>query len=287
MNASIRPAIDGSTRLVGLLGYPLAHSLSPALHNAAFAHLGMNMVYVPLAVAPEALGAAVAGLAALGFIGANVTLPHKTAAAALVHELHDDARLLGAVNTLVVRGAAVEGHNTDVEGFVRAYQEAAPGEPVGGALLLGAGGAARAAVLGSLRLGCTDLTIVNRSLAAAEELCGLGRRLQPDVRCVALPLAELGPRQVRGAHLVVNATTLGMPGESKVPSALADNVGVDQIVYDLVYGPAPTDLVRRAAGRGARSIDGLAMLIWQAAAAFQLWTGTPAPVDVMRRAVTG
>ena len=287
MNDSIRPVIDGETRLVGLLGDPVAHSLSPALHNAAFAHLDLNMVYVPLPVTPAALAAALAGLPALGFVGANVTVPHKAAAAALVDDLHGDARLLGAVNTLVVRGRRLEGHNTDVDGFVQAFREAAPDEPAGDVLLLGAGGAARAAALGALRLGCRRLTVVDRTLAAADALCGLVRRLQPDVPCDALDLADLGPEHVGAAHLVVNATTLGMSDESKVPSALADNVGVDQIVYDLVYGPAPTDLVRRAAAHGARSVEGLAMLVWQAAAAFQLWTGMPAPVDVMRRAITG
>ena len=279
-------SINGETRLVGIIGDPVRHSLSPAMHNAAFASLGINMAYVPLRVSAERLSAAVATLPALGFRGANVTVPHKTAVVSLLDELRDDAVLIQAVNTIVIEGDRLVGHNTDVEGFRRALHEA-DAQPLEGAgvLLVGAGGAARAAALAVARQGLAELVVANRGWAAADRLVSLLRDLVPGLPCRALALAELGAADVRRARLIVNATTLGMQGESKVPGVLVDNVGVDQVVYDMVYGARPTGLVSAARARGARTVDGLAMLIWQAAVAFELWTGAEAPVDVMKRAV--
>jgi shikimate dehydrogenase len=283
-----RLSINGSTRLLGIVGDPVAHSLSPALHNAAFAHLGLNMTYVPLPVPASHLAQAVAGLRAFGFLGANVTVPHKTAVVPLLDELRGDAQVLQAVNTIVAERGRLVGFNTDVDGFTRAFLEAVPRGYAGGtALLLGAGGAARAAALGASRLGFSRFVLANRTPAAAEALGVLLRELAGGTVCDVVPLQDLSAAQVRGATLVVNATTLGMHGQSKVPAALADNVGVDQIVYDLVYAEDSTELTARARSQGARIVDGLAMLVHQAGAAFQLWTGMPAPLDIMRHAITG
>lgn len=284
MDSSRAPSIDGTTRLVGIIGDPVAHSLSPALHNAAFAALGLNYAYVPLLVAPVDLPAAIGALPALGFVGANVTVPHKQAAAALVHVLRGEASLLGTVNTVVNVDHRLEGHNTDVEGFVQAYL-AMSGQVPESALLLGAGGAARAAALGLLRLGTRQLTIANRTLEAARDLAELVESLEPTAVMRIRSLAGLRATDVASACAVVNATTLGMAGGGKVPDVVADNVGVDQIVYDVVYASGDTDLVRSSRLRGARAIDGREMLVRQAAAAFELWTGIQAPIDVMRDAV--
>jgi shikimate dehydrogenase len=283
-----RLSINGSTRLIGIVGDPVAHSLSPALHNVAFAHLGLNMAYVPLPVPASRLPEAVAGLRALGFLGANVTVPHKTAVVPLLDELRGDAQTLRAVNTVVAEGERLVGFNTDVEGFTRAFLEAVPQGHAGGtALLMGAGGAARAAALGALRLGFSRLLLVNRTPAAAEALAALLSELSGGMSCEVVPLHDLSAVHVRAAALVINATTLGMHGQSKVPGALADNVGVDQIVYDLVYAEGPTELTVRAREQGSRVVDGLAMLVHQAGAAFQLWTGMPAPLDIMKHVLTG
>lgn len=255
------------------------------LHNAAFAAAGIDMVYVPLPVPAPALGAAVRGLAALGFRGANVTVPHKTAVIPFLDGLDGDARLIEAVNTIVIDGD-VRGHNTDVAGVSKALADACgdslDGEP---ALLLGAGGAARA---GALALARRDmpLTVVDRTPAAAERLVELVTAAVPGARCDWRALDRLDAALVASRRLVVNATSLGMPGASKVPGALADNVTAGQVVFDFVYGDEQTDLLAHAQRRGAVVIDGLSMLVWQAAAAFELWTGRTAPIDVMRDAVT-
>ena len=283
-----RLSINGSTRLAGIVGDPVSHSLSPALHNAAFAHLGLNMAYVPLPVSAAHLAPAIAGLRWLGFMGANVTVPHKTTVAPLLDELLGDAQALRAVNTIVVEDGRLIGHNTDVDGFTRAFTDVVPQGHAGGtALLMGAGGAARAAALGAVRLGFAHLLLVDRTPAAAESLAALVHELAGGTRCDVVSLSDLSAGHVRQATLVVNATTLGMSGQSKVPAALADNVGVDQIVYDLVYAEGLTDLTARARRQGSRVVDGLTMLVHQAAAAFQLWTGMPAPLEIMKRVLTG
>lgn len=243
------------------------------------------MVYVPLPVGAASVRAAVEGLAALGFRGANVTVPHKGAVLPYLSWLDDDARLAQAVNTIVVEGGALLGYNTDVEGarsaLVAACGDSLRGEP---ALILGAGGAARAVALALARLGAT-LTLVNRTGAAAERLAALLKAAVPSAACRWLPLSELIAADVVAQRLLVNATSLGMAGASKVPAWLVDTVSEGQVVFDVVYNGAETDLLRRARSRGATTVDGLAMLVGQAAAAFELWTGQQAPLNVMRSAL--
>jgi shikimate dehydrogenase len=277
--------IAGTTVLTGIIGWPVTHSLSPAMHNAAFAALGLDMAYVPLPVAADDVEAAVRGLRSLGFRGANVTMPHKAAVVPFLDRVSDDARLIAAVNTIVVDDGVLAGYNTDVGGFVAALQEAV-GEPLAGAsaLVLGAGGAARAAVLGLLRVGVSRCTVVNRTMSRAEELVRLLQPADEAARFELVALDALTAAQVRGADIVVNATALGMAGPLKVPSVLVDNIQRDHIVYDVVYGQRPTMPLERARATGARAIDGLTMLVWQAALSFELWTGRAAPLEVMRSA---
>jgi shikimate dehydrogenase len=244
-------------------------------------------VYVALPVRAAGVGAAVKGLAALGFRGANVTIPHKGAVIPLLDDISNDARLADAVNTIVVDEDALRGYNTDVEG-VRGALLDATGDSLDGerALILGAGGAGRAAALALARLGCR-LTIVNRTPAAAQRLAALITAGVPGATCGWRPLPDLTAGEVARQRVVVNATSLGMAGEGKVPALLADNVTAGQVVFDAVYASAPTDFLVAAQARGATVVDGLSMLIRQAAEAFTLWTGAPAPLEVMRDAVQG
>jgi len=272
--------------VVALLGDPVAHTLSPALHNAAFAALQMDWVYVALRVAPPDLEQAVAGMRALGLAGANVTVPHKLAIGRYLDELVDDAVVTGAVNTVVRDGERLVGHNTDVEGFRAALRSAAPDGAAGAAVLLfGSGGAARAAALALAREEVGGLSVYARSPERAAEVAAIAAAGHPGMLTEARSLESLSADEVAAADLLVNATTLGMEEASKVPAVLVDNVRVDQIVYDIVYGRRPTALLEAAEARGARTVDGACMLVEQAAIAFGLWTGRHPPRSVMLDAI--
>ncbi len=272
--------IGGATRLVGLIGDPVAHSLSPRIQNAAFAAEGLDWAYVPLRVSAPALDAALAGLAALGFVGANVTVPHKEAVAARCHTLSDVARAAGSVNTLLVRDdGTVSGDSTDGAAVLEAVEAVAGPEPLGGdALVLGAGGAARAAAAALAGAGATVRLLARRPEAAA----ATARALAPLGAVTATE--RLPPRVPR---LVVNATPLGGASALEEMPLPADLLTRDHVVVDLSYRPdlAPTPLCRRADEVGARVVDGLEILLRQGALAFSVWTGRPSPLDVMRRAL--
>ena len=279
--------IDGKTRLVGLIGWPVDHSLSPVMHNAACEALGLNWRYVPLPVRPGQVEAAVRGLAALGFRGANVTVPHKQAVMPLLDSLGPKAKALGAVNTLVVGGRengplTVSGYNTDATGFVGALRVGGfEPENGGNAVVVGAGGGARAVVFGLLWSGLGQIVVLNRSIKRARAMISdLGYRPEFAERLRALPLTrETLAKSVRAANLLVNATTVGMwpkvdgsiwPDDVPVPAHLT--------IFDLVYNPLETRLLRQARRSGAGAIDGLGMLVLQGATAFEMWTGE-GPVD--------
>jgi shikimate dehydrogenase len=282
MNASAEVRIGGSTRIVGIIGWPVDHSLSPAIHNAAFAAAGLDWAYVPLPVPPQGLTAALAGFAALGFAGANVTMPHKTETADLVDRLSEDARLLRAVNTVVVRGERLEGHNTDAQGFDRFVRRDAGFDPAGrSALLYGAGGAARACALALARAGIGRLTVAVRDEARAVPLVAIARSLDVAVTVV-------GPRGADGlaADLIVNATPVGARGEEQIHPGVPA-LGPEVLVIDLLYDPPTTPLQQRGREAGAAVFGGLGHLLEQAALSFELWTGTPAPLDVMSAAALG
>lgn len=278
--------ISGTTKVVGLLGWPVAHSVSPQMHNAAFAALGLDWCYVPLPAPPEALRDAVRGLRALGLRGANVTVPHKEAIIPLVDEVAPEAQAIGAVNTLLVReDGRLAGHNTDVLGVRASLEEA--GCPVTGrcALVLGAGGAARAAAYALLQAGA-EVRVLARRPAQAEALARDMVQAFPKGRISpGLLSPETLLRAAGEAHLLVHATPVGMwphgdeslwPEERPVPPHLW--------VFDLVYRPAETRLLRQAQAGGARTIRGAWMLIHQAAASFRLWTGVEPPLKVMAEA---
>ena len=267
-------AAGSHTRLAAVVGFPVRHSLSPAMHNAAFAELGLDWVYVACEVAPDAAPAAFAGVRALGFGGLSVTIPHKAAALAAVDEVSDTARAMGAVNTVVpLSDGRLRGENTDGAGFVASLADEGF-DPAGRrCAVVGAGGGARAVVHALAGAGAVEVVVVNRTTAKAE-----------DVAALAGGAGRVGvSADLAGVDLVVNATPLGLPGSDVLPFD-ADFVGDGQLVVDLIPNPAITPLMRAARERGARVAGGLGMLVHQGALAFELWTGRPAPFGAMRAA---
>lgn len=266
-------ALSGSTRLVGIVGNPVSHSLSPAMQNAAFAALGLDWAYVPLRVDGERLGDAVRGLVALDFAGANVTIPHKTAVLALCDEVDDVARRAASVNTLVVRDGRVLGSSTDGLAVTGAV------EPKGArVLVLGAGGAAQAVATALADAGVASIAVATRRPEAAAALVAHLVAAVPGLEA----RAASWPPDPSGATLLVNATPLR--------EELALEPQASQQVVDLAYLPdrRPTALVAAARAAGCETIvDGLEVLVRQGAASFERWTGVPAPLEAMRAAVRG
>ena len=278
-------AITGKTKLIGLIGWPVEHSLSPAMHNAAFATLGLDYCYVPLPVAPGRLKEAVEGLRALSFVGANVTVPHKEAVMAYLDEVVPEARAIGAINTIVVQNERLIGYNTDWRGFLAALREGGFAPEGKRAVVLGAGGAARAVVYALGKAGA-EIAILNRTLSRAEALVKDLSPLFPLISLIPLPLTEETLlEQAAAAHLLVNATPLGMwpkIDESPWPESLAFSGHLT--VFDLVYNPRRTKLLEQAEAAGAKAIGGLGMLVHQGAEAFRLWTGVDPPLAIMYKA---
>lgn len=283
--------IDGATRLVGLIGWPVDQSVSPAMHNAAFDTLGLNWRYVPLPVIPEEGATSIRGLAVLGFAGANVTVPHKRLVMDTLDVVTSDAEAIGAVNTIVIeRGdptAVTHGHNTDWIGFTDSLRRAGFDPSGENAVVVGAGGSARAVVFGLLHAGADRVHVLSRRLEEAECLAAdlLENESDRTRICPGLLSDELLIERTRAAALLVHATPVGM-----WPNAAASiwpepvSLPADIFVYDLVYIPRKTRLLEQADRSGAASLGGLDMLVGQGARAFVLWTGVDAPIEVMREA---
>jgi shikimate dehydrogenase len=293
-------AIDGHTALLGVLGDPVRHSLSPAMHNAALRELGLNWVYLALPAPPEQLATVVRGLEAMGCRGLSVTIPHKQSVAALAAELSPLARRVGAVNTLVPReGGGWFGTNTDVEGFLAPLQTA--GRPWQGqrAVVLGCGGSARAVVAGLAELGLGSIQVAGRRAGSREAFVADCRAWAPQLE--GLSWSDAGTaasadlrEALASADLVVNTTPVGMAsasdpaaaGRSPLTGAELDALPAGAWVYDLIYTPRPTALLQAAGARGCQAIDGLEMLVQQGAAALRLWSGSDQiPVEAMRAAL--
>ncbi len=280
-------ALTAHTRLVGIIGWPVKHSLSPSMHNAAFAARGMDWAYVPLPVSPKWVKEAVLGLRALGFRGANVTVPHKEQVIPFLDHLTPEAQAIGAVNTIVVEeDGRIWGTNTDADGFLNdllAHDVQVEGEPV---LVLGAGGAARAVVYALARAGAR-VTIANRTLGRAVELARQIHMVLPGASFRVVEFsAESLTREAEAHTILVNATSVGMwPDVEASPWPRGAGFGRIKVVYDLVYRPRLTRLLRDAQAWGCQVIDGLGMLVRQGAESWRLWTGQVPPVDIMRQAV--
>jgi shikimate dehydrogenase len=276
--------LSGKTRLLGVIGHPIEHSLSPRMHNAAFAHDGVDYAYVAMDVAPRSLPTAVEGLQALGFLGFNVTMPHKEAMLPLVDELDEAACLAGAVNTVVAEAGKLRGLNTDGSGFVEACGEA--GIPLYGrrVLILGAGGAAAAIAVAVLGEGVSRLYVINRTVERAEELRARLSGVARDTEISAHPFGEVG-EVVAEAEIFVNATYLGMKEEDPLPLP-AETITVEKVVCDAVYlAGKETALVRHARKMGGRTVPGGRMLLYQGVQAQRVWTGREPNVEVMSAAL--
>jgi shikimate dehydrogenase len=272
-------------RLAGLIGDPIAHSRSPALHNAAFAQLGFLARYELWPTPAADLPARIESLRAPHILGANVTLPHKIAVLELLDRLDPAVEAIGAANTIIREAdGSLTGANTDAPAFLMSLREEGGYDPAGqAAVILGASGAARAAAVALIGAGAAQLTIANRTRERAEELLAdLLAATDSDPRLFAIVPddAEL-PELLAGATLIVNATSLGWHGDqSPLPAEFISN---GTLVFDMVY--RPTQLLRDAAARGARTLDGAGMLARQAALAFARWTGHAAPLAIMRAAL--
>ena len=274
--------INAATRLCAVLGSPIRHSASPAMHNAAFAALGLNWRYLAFEVDPKNLRAANEGARAMNFAGLNLTVPHKLLAVDMVDELDASAKTWGAVNTIKFENGRAIGFNTDADAIVTSLREDLQVELRGAkVLLLGAGGAGRTAALKLAAENVAELFLVNRTASKAEEIAGEIRKQFPSVKVsVGYPKANV--------DLLLNATSLGLKPE--VGSPLDEkqfSLKQTRAVYDMIYKPAETTLLKNAKAAGLKTANGIGMLVGQGAKAFEIWTGQPAPVAVMRRAVDG
>jgi shikimate dehydrogenase len=286
-NDSGEPVITGKTRLLGVMGYPISHSLSPVMHNAALAHLGADYVYVPLAVKPEDLPPAIAGFAAIGLEGFNITIPHKQAILPFLAEVSDLAMAVGAVNTVWRTETGWSGTNTDVEGFLAPLRAQSRDWHQTTAVILGNGGAARAVVAACAQLGCAAIQVVGRDARKLEVFQQSWSSLPLAIQVQVFSWEQL-PQLLPQTGLLVNTTPIGMAPQaerSPLTPAELDLLPTSLIAYDLIYTPRPTRFLQQVQERGALAIDGLEMLVQQGAAALQLWLQQPVPVGIMRQAL--
>jgi shikimate dehydrogenase len=280
----MRHIVSGKTKICGLIGDPVQHSMSPAMQNAAFRKLGLDYLYLPFRVRKEELGQAIAGMRAFNMRGLNVTVPHKVAVIQFLDKLDHLARRIGAVNTIVNDDGVLTGYNTDATGFLQALL-ARKIQPKGKrAVILGAGGASRAISFILADRGA-HLTILNRALELdwAKELARrISQTFSQKVKALELSRENLAVL-LKKADILVNATSVGMaPSVNKTPVP-RNLLHPGLIVYDIVYNPLKTRLLREAEAVGASTISGVDMLVWQGASAFEKWTGQKAPVELMKR----
>ena len=274
--------ITGKTRLLAVIGAPIGHSLSPIIQNAALHAAGLDYVYTALPVRADALASAVRGLRDAGIAGFNVTIPFKTEIIPLLDALSEDARRIQAVNTVVIEDGRMVGHNTDVMGFLAGFAERGIALTGKNAVLIGAGGAARAALWGLLRSGVRSVVIGVRNAAKGTALAA-DFAADGDVRAVSFD-DTAWIAACSDAELMVQTTPLGMtPHTEEMPPVDATMIKPSAVVYDLIYTPAETRFLREARARGCETINGETMLVAQGAEAFHLWTGVRPDMELMKR----
>ena len=276
--------ISGRTRICGIIGDPIEHSMSPVMHNAAFKNKGLDYVYLPFRVKKEELGKAIEGMRALNIRGLNITIPHKVAVIQFLDELDHLADKIGAINTIVNDNGVLKGYNTDATGFLQALLERGI-EPKGKkVVILGAGGASRAISFILAEKG-SNLVILNRTWDRAK-ICvdRISEIFQREATALKLDRENL-TTALSKADILINATSVGMsPNISETP-VTSNLLKPSLVVFDIVYNPIKTRLQREAEVAGATAISGLDMLVWQGALAFEKWTGREAPIGVMREKV--
>ena len=274
--------IKGSTNIVGLIGHPVEHSFSPPMHNAAFKALGMDYAYVAFDVDPSDIKSAVEGANALNIKGFNVTIPHKIEVMKYLNELDEVAELIGAVNTIDFKN--LKGYNTDGIGAIKAIEEVTSVKDRN-VVVAGAGGASRAISFYLAKYGVDSLTILNRNVDKAQSLANdvLGSDLISNVN--ADSISEINT-YLKDADILVDTTPLGMdPHIDDEPIATAENMHEDLVVFDAVYNPNETVLLKEAINAGAKPVYGIKMLLYQGVESFKIWTGVDAPIDVMENAL--
>ncbi len=279
--------ITGQTKIVGIIGDPITHSRSPQIHNAAIDALGLHYVYVPFHVQPDDLGAAIEGFKAANVVGINVTIPHKQNVMPYLDEISREATLIGAVNTLIFKDGAISGENTDAPGFLQAMEEEGLDVPQGGSVVvIGAGGSARAIVVALALAGVQTICITNRTVSRAVALAtDLSEKTGVSIYGIGLDDSKLSDA-VGTSQLIVNTASTSM---DVLHPLLIDPEWLEpqSIVYDIVYTPPETRLLRAAAEKDCHTIGGLGMLVHQGAIAFERWTGVNPPVEIMRQALQG
>lgn len=277
--------MHGSTKVLGVFGHPISHSLSPAIHNAAIQALGIDYVYVPFHVLPDALEKAVDGIRALGIMGVNVTIPHKEHIIEFLDEVSEQSMRIRSVNTVVNRDGYLIGDTTDGRGFLRSAQAEWGKLDGSSVLMIGAGGSAKAVCFALAEIGC-KIVIANRTLERAEQLSEslnavFGRQVARAVSMQEQVLAD----EVKKADLLINSTSVGMSPDIDGIPIPSDLLSSKLLVYDLVYNPSVTRLVSEARSRGAKALNGLGMLIHQGAISFEMWTGLEAPIGAMEQSI--
>lgn len=278
--------IDGNTKLLGIFGYPVKHTLSPVMQNAAIDALGLKYVYVPFEVRPEELESAVKSIRALGIAGVNVTVPHKQAVIPFLDDVTEEASLIGSVNTIENRDGRLIGHNTDSKGYIRSLREDAGFEPKGKkVLIIGAGGAAKGIVAGLSMEGVSKIIIANRTVEKAVKLANEFGNKFSTVSFNATSLSSLkDPQLLSTIDLIINTTSAGLAGDA--PEVNFSLTPSHTLVSDIVYKPPVTPFMKNAESASRKTIGGIGMLIYQGAISFEIWTGHKAPVDVMKKALS-
>jgi shikimate dehydrogenase len=278
--------ISARTKILGIFGHPIEHTLSPAMHNAAIEASGLDMIYIPFSVRASRLRDAVGAIRGLDILGINITIPHKEAVIDLLDKLSEEARAIGAVNTIINSNGMLIGFNTDGQGYLRSLKGDTGFNPKEkDIVMVGAGGAARGILNALAGEGPGSIIIANRTIAKAELLINEFKVKFPDIdlRACALDVSELRD-PLKNATLLINTTSLGMEGKGILELPLEELPG-DAVVSDIVYKPLKTDFLKRAQDIGLIIHDGLGMLVQQGAISFKIWTGLDAPVDIMRNVV--
>ena len=275
--------VSGKTKVYGVIGDPIEHSLSPVMHNAAFESAKLDCAFFAFKVKPAEVRDALSGMRALGILGLNVTMPHKKAVISYLDELDQNAKLLNAVNTIKNQDGKLWGFNTDGVGALKALKENGVDPKGKKVVLLGAGGAARAIAF-ALGNQAGELSILNRSMQPAAELADQLKQAF-DGKVIVYALSPLTVRAcLADADLLINATSVGMKPNANQTLVKRELLKPDLAVMDIVYNPIETKLAKDAKAAGAKVISGLEMLVYQGAASFEIWTGLKAPVEVMRKA---
>ncbi len=275
--------ISGKTKIYGIFGYPVEHTFSPGMHNAAFKKLNMNACYIPFAVPPDRLAEAAQALIPLNLQGVNITVPHKEKIIPFLDELSKEARLIGAVNTIELKEGRLIGHNTDGRGFLRSLKEQARFNPKGKTFfLVGSGGAARAVVFSLALAGASAIWIRDIDSQKADVLAeNVREKTGVDVR--SIPESSI-PASAKEADCLINATPLGLKKNDPLPLS-GTFIQSKHLVCDLVYNPPATALLKAARAKKAKILSGLGMLLYQGVIAFEIWTGEKAPASIMKAAL--